>query len=113
LQRELTAKERAIATLQATNKLHKQQLQQLAQSAAQAGLQVTPQHLLHIASAADDIAAASYDAAALPQQGAAVGDLKQAPATKAVAQRTASPSAAYAASASPEMLPAGRAKRLL
>lgn len=49
LARELVAKERSIAALKATNRMHKQQLQQLAQSAVQAGLQVTPQHLLHIA----------------------------------------------------------------
>jgi hypothetical protein len=110
LKRELTAKERAIATLQATNKLHKQQLQQLAQSAAHAGLHVTPQHLLHIASSPDGAAAGRHDVAA----GAAVGvdGCEQAPASKAAAKRTASPSGAYAASAEPKMLPAGRAKRL-
>lgn len=51
LSRELATKERCIAALQATNRLHKQQLQQLAQSAAQAGWQVTPEHLLFIADA--------------------------------------------------------------
>lgn len=110
LKRELIAKERAIATLQATNKLHKQQLQQLAQSAAQAGLQVTPQHLLHIASSPDDAAAGRQDAAA----GAAVvvEDWEQGSASKAATKRPASPSAAYVASVEHKVLPAGRARHL-
>jgi len=49
LNQELVAKERCIASLQAANRLHKQQLQQLATSATDAGLMVTPQHLLHVA----------------------------------------------------------------
>lgn len=51
LHRELVVKEQCIASLQSTNRLHRQQLQQLARAAAEVGLQVTPPHLLHVADA--------------------------------------------------------------
>jgi hypothetical protein len=87
LARELVAKERSIAALQASNRLHKQQLQQLAQSAVHAGLQVTPQRLLHIADepnspAGQDSGSSSSRYAALLEAEAASSPAPASPVTK-------------------------------
>lgn len=90
LKRELTAKEHAITTLQATNKLHKQQLQQLAQSAAQAGLKVTPPHLLHIAGTPNSPGCNSCNQGA-PTVGAGGQQCPEAAAAAAACERPVSP----------------------
>lgn len=107
LARELVVKERSIAALRASNMLHKQQLQQLAQSAVQAGLQVTPQRLLHIADEANS--PAGHDSGSSSRYAALLeADSASSPAPAAAATLTKHYTAAESPASGRKQQPSGR-----